>query len=235
MAVEIRTQVPGKDTKDFIRAGTVVYRDDPNWIQPLHMMLGDRLDPAKEPFHRHADVALFTAWKNGSLVGRTSATVDRAWLETHQDATGHFGFFDTVDDVEVARALLSAAESWLREKGMKRMNGPMSLSANQDIGVLVDGFDTPPMIDMGHSRRYQGALAEACELVKEKDLYAWRYVTKDGFNARTQKAWDQIQSMKNVRLRSCDPRRMRQELELIMEKYNETWAGKWEYVPITSA
>lgn len=92
------------------------------------MMIGNRLDPKKEPFHRHAEVALFTAWKDERLVGRTSATVDRTWLETWKDDTGHFGFFDTIDDVDVARALLSEAEAWLRERGMKRMNGPMSLS-----------------------------------------------------------------------------------------------------------
>jgi len=199
------------------------------------MMIGDRLNPKKEPFHAHAEVALFTAWKDGRLVGRTSATVDQAWLETHRDQTGHFGFFDTIDDPEVAQALVAQAEAWLRGKGMKRMNGPMSLSANHDIGVLVDGFEHPPVVDMGHSRRYQGALAEACGLVKEKDLYAWRYDTKDGFNARTQKAWDHVQEMPEVRLRSVDLKHLRRELDLVMEIYNETWSGKWGYVPITGA
>jgi hypothetical protein len=233
MAIEIRAHQPGVDTGDFIRAGEVVFEGDPSWIPPLHMMIGDRLNPKKEPFYRHAEVALFTAWKDGELVGRTSATVDQSWLETHHDQTGHFGFFDTLDDPEVARALIAAAEEWLRGKGMKRMNGPMSLSANHDIGVLVDGFEHPPVLDMGHSRKYQGALAEQCGLVKEKDLYAWRYDTKDGFNARTQKAWDQIQTMPEVRLRSVDLKHLRKELDLIMEIYNETWAGKWGYVPIS--
>src|SRR5262249_27399268 len=105
---------------------------------------------------------------------------------------------------------------------------------NHEIGVLVDGFSHPPMVDMGHSRSYQGALAERCGLVKEKDLYAFRYDTKDGFNARTQRAWEQIREMKEVRLRSVDLGRLRQELDVIMEIYNETWAGKWGYVPITS-
>lgn len=235
MAVEIREHVPGGKTADFIRAGEVVFRGDPMWVPPLHLMIGDRLNPKKEPLYQHAEVALFTAWKNGELVGRTSATVDRAWLATWTGDTGHFGFFDTVDDPEVARALLGAAERWLRGKGMKRMNGPMSLSANQDIGILVDGFEHPPVLDMGHSRRYQGALAEACGLTKEKDLYAWRYDTKDGFNARTQKAWEQVQAMPEVKLRSVDLKKLRSELDLIMEIYNETWAGKWGYVPISGA
>ncbi len=235
MGIEIRTHQPGGDTKDFIEAGNVVFAGDPNWIPPLHMMIGDRLNPKKEPFYSHGEVALFTAWKDGRLVGRTSATIDRTWLETWNDATGHFGFFDTIDDPDVARALLEKAASWLREKGMKRMNGPMSLSANHDIGVLVEGFEHPPVIDMGHSRAYQGALAEACGLVKEKDLYAWRYDTKDGVNARTQKAWEQVMAMSEVKMRSVELKRLRQELDLVMEIYNETWAGKWGYVPISSA
>jgi hypothetical protein len=180
-------------------------------------------------------VALFTAWKDGKLAGRISATVDRNWLATWNDATGHFGYFDTIDDPEVARALVQAAERWLKSKGMKRMNGPMSISANHEVGVLIDGFEHPPVVDMGHSRKYQGALAEACGLVKEKDVYAWRYITKDGFNARTQRAWEQINEMKEVRLRSFDMKEFRKELDIVMDIYNETWKGKWAYVPLTSA
>jgi hypothetical protein len=235
MSVEIRHHTPGVDTADFVRAGEEVFRGDPAWITPLQMIIGDRLDPKKEPFHRHADVALFTAWKDGHLVGRTSATVDRSWLETWKDDTGHFGYFDTIDDIEVARALLAEAETWLKARGMKRMNGPMSLSANQEVGLLVDGFEYPPVLDMGHSRRYQGALAEACGLVKEKDLFAWRYEAKNGFNQRTQKAWEMLAQYPEVKLRSVNVKKLRSELALIMEIYNETWAGKWAYVPISSA
>jgi hypothetical protein len=235
MTVEIRRHPPGGDTVDFIRAGVEVFRDDPAWIAPLRMMIGDRLDPKKEPFHRHAEVMLFTAWKDGRLVGRTSATIDRTWLDRWKDDTGHFGYFDTIDDVEVARALLGEAEAWLKERGMKRMNGPMSLSANQEVGLLVDGFEYPPVLDMAHSRRYQGALAEAAGLVKEKDLFAWRYETKQGFNARTEKAWQHLAETKEVHLRSVNLRKLRAELDLIMEIYNETWSGKWGYVPVSSA
>jgi hypothetical protein len=234
MGIEIRTHEPGRDTEDFIRAGEVVFREDPAWIRPLDMMIGDRLNPKKEPFYRHADVVLYTAWKDGRLAGRCSATVDRAWLETHRDDTGHFGYFDTIDDPEVAKALLNRAEEWLKSRGMKRMNGPMSLSANHEIGILVEGFADPPVIDMGHSRTYQGALAEACGLVKEKDLWCWRYDTRDGFNARTHNAWEQVKAMPEVKLRSVDLKKMRRDLDLIMEIYNETWAGKWGYVPISS-
>ena len=167
--------------------------------------------------------------------GRLSATVDRSWLETWKDDTGHFGYFDTIDDVEVAGALLGKAESWLRARGMKRMNGPMSLSANHEVGLLVDGFEHPPVLDMAHSRSYQGTLAEACGLVKEKDLYAWRYDTHGPSTARTEKAWQRLAETPEVRLRTVNLRHLRDELDLIMEIYNETWAGKWGYVPISAA
>lgn len=235
MSIEVRQHVPGEDIRDFMRAGNAVFRGDATWVPPLDMVLRERLDPKKEPFYAHADVALFTAWKDGELVGRTSATVDRSWLERWNDETGHFGYFDTIDDVDVARALLEKAEAWLSEKGMKRVNGPMSLSANHEIGVLVEGFEHPPVIDMAHSRPYQGALVEACGYAKEKDLFAWRYDAASGFNQRTEKAWAAIKEMPEVRLRSMSVKKLREELEVVMQIYNDTWSDKWAYVPISSA
>ncbi len=198
------------------------------------MMIKERLDPKKDPCHKHMDVALFTAWRDGVLVGRVSATVDRAWLGLWKDGTGHFGYFDTIDDEEVARALLGRAEQWLRAKGMKRVNGPMSLSANHEIGLLVSGFEHPPMLDMAHSRSYQGALAEKCGYAKEKDLLAWRYESTGQFNARTLKAWESVNALPEVKLRSVNTRKLRDELGVIMDIYNENWAGKWGYVPVTA-
>lgn len=234
-SIEIRKHEPGRDTADFINAADEVFRGDPAWVPPLHFDIAARLHPKKNPMFHHADVALFTARRNGRLVGRVSATVDRAWLDVWKDATGHFGFFDTVDDPEVARELLTHAEAWLRSKGMKRVNGPMSLGANEEIGLLVDGFEHPPVISMAHSRRYQGALAEACGYKKEKDLWCWRYEESTGFNARTLKAWEQVRELPEVRLRSIDMKRLRAELGVIMDIYNETWKGKWAWVPATSA
>jgi hypothetical protein len=235
MGIEVRRHVPGEDIADFIRAGQVVFAGDAAWVPPLHMMIEERLNPKRDPLYQHAEVALFTAWKEGQLAGRISATVDQAWLSTWNDATGHFGYFDTIDDTEVARALVEHAAAWLREKGMRRMNGPMSLGANQEVGILVDGFEHPPMLDMSHSRPYQGALAEAAGLVKEKDLLAYRYQTASEFNARTQRAWEHVQGLSEVRLRSIDLQRLRAELDVVMEIYNETWSGKWGYVPLTGA
>jgi hypothetical protein len=234
MSVEIRQHVPGKDdTRDFVDAAFEVFRGDPAWVAPLRMMMNDKLSPKADPFYEHGEVVLFTARKDGKLVGRCSASIDRGWLDLYEDETGHFGYFDTIDDREVAHALLDAAQAWLREKGMKRMNGPMSFNANQELGLLIDGFEHPPQLDMGHSRPWQAALCESWGLTKEKDVFAWRYGAEQELNARVTKAWNEIKALPEVKLRSVNKRRMREELEIIMSIYNETWSGKWGFVPLT--
>jgi GNAT superfamily N-acetyltransferase len=233
MTLEIREHPPGGNMKDFLRAGRVLFRDDPAYVVPLDMDLGDRLNPKKNPLFDHAEATLFTAHRDGKIVGRVSASVDHDWLKLYEDETGHFGFFDTIDDEGVARALLARAESWLRDKGMKRALGPMSLSANEEIGILVDGFEHPPVLMMGHSRRWQGALCEACGYVKKKDLYAWRFDKDVQLKKRTLEAWEEITALPEVTLRSIDMKRFHQELAIVVDIYNEAWAGKWGFVPFT--
>jgi hypothetical protein len=231
MAIEIREHKPGKDLNDFIRAGFEVFRDDPMWVPPLDFEFKERLSPKTNPFFNRADVTLFTAWKDGKLAGRCSATIDREHLKLWKDDTGFFGFFDTLDDQDVAKALMDAAEAWLRARGMKRMFGPLSLYANDEIGCLIEGFDYPPNLMMAHSRKYQGGLIEACGLAKEKDLLCWKYDAAAPFNDRVLKAWEQIKSLPEVTLRSVDPSRMQEELDVIMDIYNDAWKGKWLMVP----
>ncbi|MFO0551246.1 MAG: hypothetical protein U0271_22850 [Polyangiaceae bacterium] len=234
MAIEIRVHTPGEDVRDFMRAAHVVMKDDPAWIAPLDFEFKQRLDPKKNPLFQRADVTLFTAWKDGQLVGRASATVDREYLRVWKDETGFFGFLDTIDDVEVARALLTRAEDWLRRKGMKRAIGPM-LYTNDEIGMLVEGFEHPPVLMMGHSRAYQAKLAEACGYTKEKDLWCWRYHKDQPFNERTIKAWEGIKAMPEVTLRSVDMKRFHEEIRTIVDIYNDAWAGKSLFVPTTEA
>src|SRR5258708_1901593 len=122
-------QIPmGGPVDDFLRIVEVVYRDDSAYVRPLDLMLKDQLNPRKNPFFEHGEGAMFCAYKNGELAGRATAQIDREHLQRYGDATGFFGFFDTVDDEEVARALLDRVERWLRSKGMKRVRGPLSLT-----------------------------------------------------------------------------------------------------------
>lgn len=231
MTIEIREHAPGGDIGDFLRAGEVVFRDDPQWVPPLKIDIEKRLNPKKNPFFERGEAMLFTAWRDGQLVGRVSASVDREHQKLWNDGRGFFGFFDTVDDDAVGAALLDRAAAWLRGKGARTITGPFSLYANEEIGLLVEGFDSPPALSMAHSRTWQDRVATAWGLAKEKDVWAWRYDVTE-LPARVQRAWTNIKEMPEVKLRSIDTSRMREELQLVMDIYNDAWQGKWIFVPM---
>lgn len=234
MAIEIREHTPGANLDSFLQAGHDIFRGDPNWVAPLDMEIRDRLTPGKNPFFLHAEATLFTAWKDGRLAGRCSAQIDREHLKVHNDDVGFFGFFDTVDDPEVAKALLNRAEAWLRMRGMKKIRGPFSLSINEECGTLVEGFDTPPYVSMAHSRPYQGGLIEQAGLSKIKDLLAWQYDATLKLNTRTEKAWTEVKAMPEVKFRSVNKKNLRKELGVIMDIFNDAWSNNWGFVPLTS-
>ena len=231
MAIEIRQHAPGKDIKDFLRAGQEVFRFDPAWVPPLDMEIGERLSPKHNPFFKRGEAMLFTAHKDGQVVGRISASIDKEHQRLWKDERGFFGFFDTIDDEEVAKALIAAACKWLKDRGMKRVLGPASLYFNDELGCLIEGFEYPPNLMMAHSRPYQSKLIEACGFAKEKDLLCWRYDGEQPFPARVLKAWEDIKALPEVRLRSVDTSQMERELKDIMEIYNDAWEGKWGMVP----
>jgi hypothetical protein len=232
MTIEIREHVPGRDVDDFVRVPYVVFGNDPHWIPSLDFMVKEQLSPKKNAFFEHADVALFTAWKNGQLAGRISAQIDREHLRRWNDDVGFFGFFDTIDDAEVGRALVDAAARWVRARGMKHMRGPMSLSINEEVGTLVEGFDTPPMIMMSHHKPHQGAIAEASGLAKVKDLFCWRYDVAE-LPPRALKAHMEMAALPEVRLRTLSMKHLDQELRLVLEIQDDAWRDNWGHVSLT--
>ncbi len=234
MAIEIRQHRPGEALGSFLRVAREVYRGDPCWVPPLEMEIRDRLTPGKNPFFDHAEGVLFTAWDGDRPVGRATAQIDHEHLRVHDDETGFFGFFDTVDDVRVARALVEAAQGWLRVRGMKRMRGPLSLNINEEVGTLIEGFDTPPMLMMPHARPYQAAVMEAAGLAKAKDLFAWRYDVGTP-HRRADRAWQDMQEMPEVRFRSIRKRDLDREIHTILEIFNDAWSDNWGFVPATEA
>ncbi|MBI2388360.1 MAG: hypothetical protein HYV09_01975 [Deltaproteobacteria bacterium] len=224
----------GVDTQRFLDVGRKVFRGDPSFVAPLELDMKDRFDPKKNPFFEHAEGAVFIAVKNGEDVGRCTAQIDKLHIEKYQDGTGFFGFLDTIDDPGVARALLDAAADWLKKRGMKKMRGPMSLSINEEMGCLVEGFDTPPAILMPHSRSYQGALIEAAGLEKEKDVFAWKYEVGEP-PTRARKAHDEVLELPEVRIRSMDRAHMERETRMVMEIFNDAWKDNWGFVPMTDS
>ncbi len=231
MSITVKEHAPGSDVSDFLRAAEVVFAGDPQWIRPLDFDIKQRLHPKKNPFFKRAEAMYFTAWRDGKLVGRCSASVDPEYLKLYQNDTGFFGFFDTVDDDAVGKALIERAAEWLRGKKMKRMSGPFSLYPNEEVGVLVEGFDTPPNLMMAHSRQWQGRVAEAAGLTKEKDVLAWRYDVAEP-PKRVLRAIENLKTdAPEIKLRSVDKSKLEAELKVILDIYNDAWEGKWAFVP----
>jgi hypothetical protein len=234
MAVETRQLPLGGRIGDFLDVVDTIYEGDPAFVRPLDMDLRDRLHPRKNPFFEHGEAALFCAYRNGRPVGRISASVDREHLDRYKDDTGFFGFLDTVDDEEVAAALIRRAEGWLRGKGMKRARGPVSLNINEELGCLVEGFDTPPYLLMPHHRPYQAGLIEKAGYSKVKDVYAWSYSVGD-LNRRVKAAREEIRKLPEVSVRKASLKTIDQDVELLVEFFNETWSDNWGFVPFTRA
>ncbi|MEZ4227242.1 MAG: hypothetical protein R3B13_40255 [Polyangiaceae bacterium] len=233
MAVEIREVPIGGKLKDFLNLVDPIYRDDPNYVRPLNFDVAQRLSK-KNPFFEHGEGTAFVAYRLGWPVGRITAQIDKSHLERYKDDVGFFGFLDTVDDPEVAAALLDAASNWLRDRGMKRIRGPMSLNINEEIGCLIDGFDTPPMIMMPHHLPYQSGLIEQAGFSKLKDVYAWRYTIGD-VPKRAQKAHDDIEALPEIKLRHVDKKHVERDVRVIMDVFNDAWSDNWGFVPLSEA
>lgn len=229
---EIRQTSIGGDLRDFLNCVDVIYGDDPRYVRPLDMDLKDRLSPKKNPFFEHADGVVFTAHEGRRCVGRVTAQIDREHLARHADGAGFFGFLDTVDDPGVAAALLAKAEGWLKDRGMKTVRGPFSLGINEEVGCLVDGFDSPPVLLNPHHRPYQGGLIEKAGYAKAKDLFGWRYEIGEP-NARVKKAQEDVRAMPEVKARPFSKQDMERDVKMSLEIFNDAWSDNWGFVPST--
>jgi hypothetical protein len=234
MAIELRELRAGdkKVLKDFLDVVDTIYAGDPSYVRPLDFDVSDRLDRKKNPFFEHAEGTAWVAYRDGRPVGRVTAQIDHEHLKRYHDDTGAFGFFDTIDDPEVARALLEEAGRWVKARGMKRMRGPLSLSMNEEVGCLIEGFHHPPMVMMTYHRPYQGGLIEQAGFGKLKDLYAWRYDVGE-VPVRAQKAHAEIAAMPEVETRRADTKHLLRDVRIIMDVFNDAWSDNWGFVPLT--
>jgi hypothetical protein len=233
MTAEIREIPMGGDLRPFLDVVDYIYRDDPAFVRPLDLDLKDRLSK-KNPFFAHAEGTCFAAFRNDRCIGRITAQIDRAHLDRHKDDAGFFGFIDTIDDAEVCKALVDRAAEWLKGRGMKRIRGPLSLNINEELGCLVEGFETPPMVFMPHHRPYQGSLIEKAGLSKLKDFYAWRYTVGD-VPTRAKKAHEEIAGLAEVGTRRLNPKRIDEEVRLVMDIFDDAWSDNWCSVPFSEA
>jgi hypothetical protein len=234
MAIEIRELKAGdkKTLKDFLDVVDVIYKDSPYYVRPLDFDVSDRLDHKKNPFFEHAEGTAWVAYKDGKPAGRATAQIDQEHLKRYHDDAAMFGFFETVDDAGVSGALLAEAETWARAKGMKRLRGPLSMSINEETGCLIEGFDDPPTVMMPYHNPYQGGLIEKSGYGKLKDFYSWKYDV-GAVPPRAQKARDEIAAMPEVTTRSANPKKLLDDVRLIMDIFNDAWSDNWGFVPLT--
>jgi hypothetical protein len=230
--VEVRQIPMGGSVDDFLNVVDLIYKSDRAYVRPLDMLVKDQLSPRKNPFFEHGEGAMFCAYDKGVCVGRATAQIDREHLERYKDGVGFFGFLDTVDDAEVARLLLDRAERWLRAKGMRTARGPLSLNMNEELGCLVDGFDTPPYVAMPHHEPYQGALIERAGYAKAKDFFAWKYVVGEP-NVRVKKAYEEIKALPEISARPLSLKHLDRDIQVFVDIFNDCWSENWGFVPFT--
>lgn len=225
--------------RKFAKFPWFIYRDDPNWVPPIFMDRLALLNPDKHPFHEHAEMQLFLAMRGEEVAGTISAHINHLHNEVYQDKVGFFGFFEVIDDYGVAEALLDTASTWLRERGMTAIRGPESFSQNEEVGLLIDGFDTPPRVLMTHNPRYYQDFIERAGFEKAQDLYAWDILTNvfgadaQGLPRKFVRVAEEARNREGLVVRKVDMKRYDEEVGLVKQVYNGAWGQNWGFVPLT--
>lgn len=233
-AIEIVSVSTTEELDRFVRLPMRINAGDPNYIPPLIMERKEALTPKTNPFFAHAETQFWLAVRDGIDVGRISAQIDALTPES-MGKVGHFGMICAEDDPAIFQALFFAAESWLRERGREKALGPLNLSINEEVGLLVDGFDTPPMVMMGHDPRYMASRIEQQGYGKAKDVYAYMTPTKTDVPSAPLRRLRRNGMPEGLAIRKLDIKRYNQEVETLTEILNDAWAGNWGFTPTTEA
>ena len=224
--------VGSRDLARFIRLPHHIYRDDPNWVAPLDSDERTRLTPGKNPFFEHAEASYFLAREGGRDMGRVAASVDRNHDAYHGERQAGFGFFEAESEA-AAHALLETAQRWGRERGARVMRGTMNFTTNDDCGVLIHGFETPPTLLMPHNPPAYPEWIERAGFWKAKDLYAFKVPIPDTPQEHLTRGAAIARDRFHVRIRTIDMKRFQEELGRVKEIYNAAWEKNWGFVPMT--
>jgi len=216
---------------DFIRLPWSLYTDDPMWVPPLLLERRMLFSP-KNPYFEHAKFCSWVTYHNGNPVGRISAQIDRLHIDRYQDATGFFGMLEAEDELQTFQTLLETAQDWLRKQGIRRISGPYNLSINQELGLLVDGFDTPPSMMMGHARPYYAGRLQDNGYRKEKDLLAYIISTDSELTKTVRTIAAKVKT--RVLIRNLRMSQFIEELQIIRDIFNDAWSQNWGFVPFTN-
>jgi len=221
--------------KSFIDFPHELYKDDTNYVPELFIAQRDLLTPGKHPFHEHSSVQLFLAYDNREIKGRIAAILNNNHNSYNNVADGFFGFFDCVDNDEVAGALFTAAATWLKDKGVKNITGPVNPSTNEPCGLLIEGFDKPAVAMMVYNKPYYSKLLETYGFTKNIDLLAYD-IAIDEMNDRPvklEKALTERLQRNNITIRHLNMKDFKNEVAKVKEVYNAAWDKNLGFVPFT--
>ncbi|MEW6207140.1 MAG: N-acetyltransferase [Acidobacteriota bacterium] len=229
--IEIRPVKSSRERREFLDLPYRLYRDDPHWVPPLRMAQKDMLDTRRHPFYLTADVEMFIARRQRRAVGRIMAIINHAHNSFHNERAGFFGFFESENDREVASDLIQTAKMWAKERGAAVMRGPFNPSPNYECGLLVEGFDSPPVVMMTYNPPYYIDLLEQSGLRKAVDMYAYR-ISPGSFilSDKLKSVADRLRE--SISVRTVDMKNIRREADIIRSIYNNAWSDNWGFVPM---
>ncbi len=226
-----------RDQKAFLNLECEIYRDDPHWVPPLWLIRKELVGFKHHPFYDDAEGQALLVRRGDRVVGRLVAIVNHAHNRTHREKRGFFGFYECHDDVEASNELFTAATSWLRDQGMTDVRGPVNPSVNYDLGLLIDGFDSPPTYMIPHNREYYGRLVESFGFRKSVDLYSYEAHMDmlKGIDPKLQFVIDEATRRFNVKCRPLDRTRFDEDIRAFLHIYNQSLQQTWGYVPMSEA
>ncbi len=233
--IDVKLVTTKADQMAFLRIPFTIFAKDKNWVPQLFVERLEHLDPKKNPFFDHAEAAFWVAYKQGQPVGRISAQICSIHQEHYPTKIGQFGFLDAIDDEAVFDTLLKTAADWLDKRGQKHMQGPFSLSINDEVGLLVDGFDTPPSLMMGHALPYYASHLERLGFAKAKDVLAYDYDLANGDFSRADALIKRIKKSPDITVRNIDKKNLDHDLAIIIDIFKDAWSDNWGYIPMTQA
>jgi hypothetical protein len=219
-----------KQLSEFVKVPWHIYQSDKNWVPPLVLERKQAFSPNQEIF-KHLVWKGWVAYEDQVPVGRISAQIDQAHLSQYNDHTGFFGNFESIDNIEIAAGLFGAAEKWLQEQGMTSIRGPFSLNINQEVGLLIEGFDTPPYFMMAHAPEYYSILIGQLDYKKSMDMFA--FLISPAFEPPKFMTKLLAKLDGKLKLRAIDRKNSNRDLEIIRDIFNDAWSGNWGFVPFS--
>jgi ASC-1-like (ASCH) protein len=235
MMIRVEKVKSGRKLRTFIDFSHDLYEGDPNYVPELFVTQKDLLDPKKHPFFEHSKLDLFLAYKNNQVVGRIAAIRNNNHISFTGQKEGFFGFFECINDYDVAKSLFNTAKEWVKNEGLTAILGPTNFSTNETCGWLTQGYELPPVVMMTYNKSYYLHFAEQYGFVKKMDLLAFN-ISSDSVSEksiRVSEAFESRLKSKGISIRTIDMKNFEQEAQSAVEVYNAAWDKNWGFIPMT--